>query len=74
MKRRPDFPAWPDFRITVRPLVWHWRLKPWFYADDVDGLRGHWTIQWLAITVEWWGPTRSEVMFPTEDIDNGGAA
>jgi hypothetical protein len=61
--RRPDWPCWPDLRITLRPLPWHWRLKPQTYVGD-DGLRDHWQVQWLFVTVEFWGDRKGIPMFP----------
>lgn len=50
--------TWPDVRLTLRPLPWTWKLKPWLYVDDVEGWKGHWSIQWFFVTVEWWGNER----------------
>lgn len=45
--------TWPDLRFVLRPLPWHWRLLPRFYADDLHPW-SHATFQWLFLTVEWW--------------------
>jgi hypothetical protein len=47
--------TWPDLRVVVRPLPWTWRVRPRWYADDVDGPIGHWSLAWLFVTIEWWG-------------------
>lgn len=47
--------TWPDLRFTVHLLPWTWRLVPRGYIDDVDGWRGHCTLVWLFLDVEWWG-------------------
>jgi hypothetical protein len=64
---RPEWDCWPDLRVTVRLFPWHWRLRPWLYVDDNEGARGHWSLEWLAVTVEWWGQGSDSPLFPMED-------
>jgi hypothetical protein len=44
------------FVVRVRPLPWHWKLKPNVYTDDVEGPLAFSEFAWLFLTVEWWGP------------------
>jgi hypothetical protein len=46
---------WPDFRVTIHPFPWTWRLRPSFYVDDVDGWQGITNFRWLFLSLEWYG-------------------
>lgn len=71
IKRRPDFDAWPDLRVVLRPLPWTWRLKPHVYVDD-HGALSTLTVQWLCLTVEWWGQDPGQPLFPFDEVDSDG--
>lgn len=47
--------SWPDLRVTVHLLPWAWKIRPWVYADDVDGPLGHSSFELLFLRIEWWG-------------------
>ena len=44
--------TWPDLRIVLRPLPWHWHSRPRVYADDPHPW-SYATFEWLFLTVEW---------------------
>ena len=65
-RRRPDWGAWPSIRAKVELFPWHWRWRPWLYADDTHGARALCSAQWLFLTVEWWGQDTGP-LFPLDD-------
>ena len=60
--------TWPDLRIVLRPLPWTWHLRPVFYVDD-KGAAGHWSFQWLFLTVEWWAQDTPSEWFVDREPD-----
>lgn len=66
--KRPDFLCWPDLRVTVHPLPWCWRLRPFMHIDEVHGARCMWIFRWLAFDVEWWGQEKGVPLFPIDEV------
>lgn len=49
----PD--TWPELRVTIRLLPWHWRIRPRLYHDfaSFDGRPSFdLTVSWLFVTID----------------------
>jgi hypothetical protein len=60
-----DRQTWPSLKITFQLLPWHWKIRPRFYADDVEGWLGYTTIEWLFVELHW-GANRPMFTWPRQ--------
>lgn len=44
-----DHETWPSLRIEFELCPWVWRLRPWFYRDEVDPT--FIIVHWLGVRV-----------------------
>jgi hypothetical protein len=47
---RESVALWPNVDLNIRLMPWNWRIKPWWYRDDLDPT--YIKAAWLMFEVE----------------------